>query len=566
MRPKDTLTAYEMLLDTARTFTRAASFEELIDSILTQARRVMGAEACSILLPDDATGELVIHSAQGDAATLLNALRIPRGAGIAGQVFATGKAVNIPDVQSSPHHYKGVDRKTGFITRSMLTVPLLNAGKCVGVLQALNPEGRASFDDRDERVFELAATLAVSALLRLESEKTRMHRAREQQELQLAREIQSSFLPPPMQAFPTGTLWTHYVPANEVGGDFYLAHPVDENRTLFALGDITGKGIPAALTMARTTARIQAMAFLVDHDLGGWVTRLGTELCRDFSAGRFVGITFLLTDAARETVQVCCAGQFAPIYHRGHGWTELPARPQMPIGIIPGLTYTAETFPLQRGDYWLLYSDGVSEARNAAGEELGKEGLLKMLPAGRTAAQLVREVPAAWRAFVGGAAQHDDASYLLLDWRGLPPPAEFEFHCLTEDLHRIRTFIEEWAQHLGYDDVTAGQIVLAVDEATTNVHRYAYFGQPGAIHYRAEAKDGNFVLTLRDFGKPCDPALIKGRELHELRPGGLGSFLLNMVFSTMVHYDPRPDGTLLTLKKPLPEEAAGPETPREASS
>jgi sigma-B regulation protein RsbU (phosphoserine phosphatase) len=552
MRPKDTLTAYEMLLDTARTFTRAASFEDLIDSILTQAKLVLGAEACSILLPDDATGEMVIHSAQGDAATLLNALRIPKGAGIAGQVFATRKAVNIPDVQASPTHYKGVDKRTGFITRSMLTVPLLNGSECRGVLQALNPVERDSFDARDERIFEVAATLAVSALLRLESEQGRMKRAREQQELQLAREIQTSFLPPSVQSFPVANIWTHYVPAHEVGGDFYLVQPLDHGRLLLSLGDITGKGIPAALTMARTTARIQAMAFLLENDLGAWVTRLGTELSRDFSAGRFVGITFLLADPVFGQAQVCCAGQFAPLRHRGHGWTELPARPQMPIGIIPGLNYTAETFPLQRGDYWILYSDGVSEARNPAGEELGKEGLLKLLPSGRTAAQLVREVPAAWRAFVAGAPLHDDSSYLLLDWRGFPPAATFDFHCQTEDLHRIRTFIEEWTQHLGYDDVTAGQIVLAVDEATTNVHRYAYFGRPGAIHYHAAAIDGDFVITLRDFGKPVDPCQIKGRELDELRPGGLGSFLLNMVF-TMVNYEPLEDGTLLTLKKPLPE-------------
>jgi sigma-B regulation protein RsbU (phosphoserine phosphatase) len=158
---------FRALLEVARKMSSAVDFEALLREILISSQEVMCAEAGSIFLPDSDTGELIIHSASGDKAPLLNATRIPKGAGIAGSVYLQGKTVNIKDTRNDPRHYRKVDEKTGFETRAMITSPLLNGERCLGVVQVLNPKGAENFDDEDEEIFEGFAALIASTLVRL---------------------------------------------------------------------------------------------------------------------------------------------------------------------------------------------------------------------------------------------------------------------------------------------------------------------------------------------------------------------------------------------------------------
>ncbi len=547
-RPED---GYTVLLTAARSLMRATDIHALIDSILVRAKAVVRAEACSILLPDPATGELIIHSAQGDAAPVLGATRIPKGAGIAGRAFTEQRTINLSDLASNRDHYKGVDRQTGFVTRSMLTVPLLKGNESLGVLQMLNPEGRDKFGPEDEDLVEGLAALIVTALVRLEENKRLVREAREQEELRLAEEIQAAFLPPPSLRFDPALIETFSQSAKQVGGDFSFAFATPSGAILVGLGDVAGKGIPAALTMARATAKIEALVPFINGDLSGWVRQLNASLSDHLIAGRFIAATFLLADPATDTIQVIAAGQFGPLLGDASGWTEPDVPSQLPLGVFAGFAYTARTFPLRLGQHWLLYSDGIAEARDPAGAEFGREGLLTSLPARLSAPATLDAVTDAWRTFTAGAPQHDDASLLLLHWRGSPPPAELRIDCQTSELCKGRAFVEAWSHYAGFDDLTVGQIVLACDEAATNVHRYAYHHQPGPLTLRATLDDTSLTFTLEDEGCPADPAKIKGRQLDELRPGGLGSFILKATFST-VHYQPKSKGTCLTLKKDLP--------------
>ena len=111
--------------------------------------------------------------------------------------------------------------------------------------------------------------------------------------------------------------------------------------------------------------------------------------------------------------------------------------------------------------------------------------------------------------------------------------------------------MEKWAAFSGYDDVTIGQIVLACDEATTNVLRHGYEKTPGPLSYRAGVDDGWLTIQIVDDAKPVDLSKLQGRELSDLRPGGLGTFIMTQVFDE-VKYEPLTIGTSLTLRKKLP--------------
>ncbi len=511
----------------------------------------MGAQVWSLLLPEPATEALVIHSTDARLNHLAQPLKVPAGQGLAGAVFKSQKNLNLHDAQNDPRHYQGISKQVGFVTRAILTIPLLEDARCLGVLQAINPLDRAYFDEQDEEIFEGFGGLIVGALLRLQAQKREVERVQSEQELSLAREIQDSFLPTGVQKFSSCEVHLKYLPAKMVGGDFYFVHPLADGRLLLGLGDVSGKGVPAALTMAHASGTIQAMKDLVGNDLGAWVKLLNQTLLPDLRAGRFIGLTFLLADPILSTLQICAAGQFPPFRYDGNHWEETTAPHHLPLGISADAHYCSTEAALKRGDFWMLFSDGIPEARNPAGDELTMEEFLKKIPNGFTGEKTVEASIQQWGNFIGGAPQHDDASLLLVTWKGTVPPRELVITCCLETLSAARDFVESWAAFAGYDDVTRGQIVLACDEAVTNVFRHAYEKQPGLLKLMADVASENLTIKIIDAAKPVDASKIKGRNLEDIRPGGLGTFIMSCVFDD-VKYEPQENGTKLTLQKRLP--------------
>ncbi len=548
---EDQLARYKVLMEMARCFGRAMDLQTLIDQILDRSKEVMRAEATTLFLPDHRTGELILHSTDPKMASLPARLRLPMGKGFAGAVFQTKSAINVKDAQSDPRFFRGIAQQVSFETRAMLTIPLLDGACCVGVLQALNPLGRECFDDQDEEIFEGFGGLIANALVRIEAEQQEIELARSRQELQVAREIQDSFLPLPDQKFPCCEVTMNYLPASLIGGDFYSVHALEDRRLLLGLGDVSGKGIPAALTMARATAMIRALVPQLHDDLGAWVSILNKQLAGDLQAGRFIGMTFLFANAAAATLQVCAAGQFAPLHFDGQNWGTFPTANHLPLGIVGDVTYRADSTELKPGDLWLLFSDGIPEGRSLAGEDFTLDRLVSVLRAPESSARPLESLVSKWKEFVNPERQHDDASLLLLDWRGESPPATLEISCSLEKLAQEREFVERWATFAGFDEVTRGQIVLACDEATTNVLRHAYQGRPGPLMIRSELTPNHLTISIIDQAPSVDPARFRGRDLSELRPGGLGTVIIAKVFDE-VEYQTHETGTILRLSKKLP--------------
>ncbi len=555
MSPEEQIQRYKCLLETARCFGRAMDVGTLIDEILDRSKEVIHAQACTLLLPSTDSEDLVLHSTDPRLSARREPLKVPAGQGFAGFVFKNRETLNIADAQADPRHYQPIGQEVGIKTRAIITIPLLDGARCLGVLQALNPQQRDRFDSEDQEIFEGFGGLIVNALLRIEAQRREIDRAQAAQELQLAREIQDSFLPAGVQAFPFARIHLQYSPARLVGGDFYFVHAIGADRLLMGLGDVTGKGVPAALTMARATAIIQALVAQIGADLGEWVTLLNRELARDLKAGRFIGMTFLLADAAASALQICAAGQFPPFHFDGEQWSQSNPSNHLPLGILAEASYQAEKRELKPGARWVLVSDGITEARNRRGEELTPAGFLAMLPAGEDATNTIDQAMRAWRKFVGSAPNHDDASVLLLDWRGLPPPAELNTTCCPENLSLGRDFVERWASYGGYPDVVIGQIVLACDEAVSNIFRHGYGKKPGPLTFEAKIAEASLCFRITDEAKPIDASKIKARDPADVRPGGLGTFIISQVFDE-VTYQPHEIGTVLTLRKKLPASAA----------
>jgi sigma-B regulation protein RsbU (phosphoserine phosphatase) len=552
MRARNPVERYRALLDAARCFGRAMDLTALIDEILRRAEQVMGAEACSLLLPGPNTSELILHSTDPWIANLPEPLRVPPGAGIAGAAYQSKRTINVKDARTDPRHYSNVGSRVGIETRAIVTIPLLDGAACLGVLQALNPRERDSFNAEDEEIFEGFGGLIVNALVRLEAQRREIERAGARPQLLLAQEIQDTFLPPAPSQFPFCQVYHTHLPAQMVSGDFAFVQPAGANRFLLGLGDVCGKGIPAALTMARATAIIEAMAHELQADLGEWVTRLNPLLTRELKGGRFISLVMLLADAEAQSLQICTAGQFPPFHLDGQIWKPCAVPNHLPLGISPTAKYVAAQADLRPGDSWLLFTDGIPETRNRQGDDYTVERFAASLPVGLTAAETLTAAYRAWDNYRDSSAQHDDASLLLLDWRGSPPAPELCTACSLENLVAVRRFVEQWAQFAGFGDTVVGQIVMACDEACTNIFRHGCRQEPGPVRFRVKTANDAFVIQIADDGPPVDVRDIRGRELSDLRPGGLGTFVMTRVFDE-VNYVPRGNGNSLTLRKALPQ-------------
>jgi phosphoserine phosphatase RsbU/P len=240
-------------------------------------------------------------------------------------------------------------------------------------------------------------------------------------DLRIAREIQMGILPADLAAATKGTgLDVHAViePAREVGGDLYEVLRADDDRVVVALGDVSGKGIPAALFMAVTVTVLRTLARqIVEPD--EILRRLNDELAEQNPHGMFVTMQCLVFDLAERRVSFAGAGHHCLAMLS----TDRPPRlacpsSGLPAGLIPHNDITRETLPLASGDTFVLFSDGVSEAMDPGDDFYGEERLLTALAAtsGRRPAEIVTRVMADVRAFTAGAKQSDDITILAAQY------------------------------------------------------------------------------------------------------------------------------------------------------
>ena len=538
---------YRALLLAARNLFSLTSLDDLVENILKYSCTMMQAEACSMFLPDRSTRELVIHSAAGKT-DAINYFRIPWDKGIAGTAFQERKFIRVDDALNDPRLLRVTNAKSGLVTRSMICSPLVDKDECFGVLQALNPIGRPVFTRLDQDIFEGLTNIVTGALIRFDRELKINREAKLAQEMALALEIQKSYLPPEELCLPRSEMRVRYRAARTIGGDFYASIPLPGDRLLAALGDVSGKGIPAALTTAQITTEMHALASLAEKGLEPYVMALNDGLCKRLAAGRFAATTFLLYDPHREMMEVICAGQFEPWRWRNDAWEPVQVPHALALGIFPGQKFTATALPAMPGEKWALFSDGINEGRSPTGEEYGLVRLRESLGSAAHAAEALNRAWIGWENFVDGEHQHDDACLALIL---LKPEANLEISSAPCNCKRARQFIENWALAAGYSDLERGAIVLAADEAVTNIIRHTYQSAPDKpITLSADLADGHLHLRLRDYGPPVDAETLKGRALEDVKPGGLGLHLLKSVF-TVVEHSKLADGNEWHLAKPL---------------
>ena len=240
-------------------------------------------------------------------------------------------------------------------------------------------------------------------------------RARQEQDLAVARTVQTSSLPVVFPDTPEYKVFAKMVTAREVGGDFFDFYPVDSHRVLVLVADVSGKGVPAAMFMMKAKAVLKACVF-ERADLASAVAEANSRLADENQAEMFVTAWVGVLDTRTGGVEYVNAGHNAPLVKRADGSVEwVTCKPSLVLAAMGGVRYASHSLELRPGDSLFLYTDGVTEAVNRAGEFYGDSRLERaMARAGR---EFVTEVEADVAAFVDGAEPFDDITLLALDFK-----------------------------------------------------------------------------------------------------------------------------------------------------
>lgn len=415
-RLQQQLEVYKGLVEVSALINGITESDELLPAILDVARRVMDADAASLfLVTPEGHLDLAIASRQdGPSGPPTQRLIVPRGRGVSGWVLEHGRSLLVPDAYEDPRFYREADKQTGYRTRSILCAPLLRKGREIGVLQVLNPVTRDAFDAADLGAFEAYANLAATAIDKLRTIDRRREQQRIEQELAIARDIQASFLPRTLPSRDGFSFAASYRPAQQVGGDFYDVVEIEPGHFFFVIGDVSGKGMPAALLMAQAVSTLRLILrpqLSPATALARWNEMIYGSTIR----GMFITALLGRIDAPDCTVEFASAGHSSPLIVRVGGTVEeidVPGSP--PLGILPNRTSLSHTCRLGPGEWIVSYTDGLSESFDGQRRALDGAGIRGLLARSFSAPQeIVDTLLRGEEQHRGEADPHDDLTTLV---------------------------------------------------------------------------------------------------------------------------------------------------------
>ena len=370
-------------------------------------------------------------------------------------------------------------------------------------------------------------------------------------ELQIASDIQMSMIPksfPPYPARGEVDMFANVLPAKEVGGDFYDFY-IRENRLFFCIGDVSGKGVPASLVMAVTRSLFRTVSA---HEMSPQriVTAMNNSMADMNESNMFVTLFCGVLDLGSGHLRYCNAGHNAPVLV-GEGRPRfLHVNPNLPLGVMPDMTFEEQEVDLPTGTGIFTYTDGLNEAENPEHELFGNERLLAALKYGLDSHKQLAVIRERIAEFVADAPQSDDLTMLYIRYMNIENKEETERHLILhndiQQIPQLAEFVEAVADAAKLDVGLTMSLNLALEEAVSNVIMYAYpRGSDGLVDVEAVIRKNEVEFIITDSGKPFDPTASPEADTTlgvEDRPiGGLGIFLVKNIMD-VVEYERSKDG------------------------
>jgi phosphoserine phosphatase RsbU/P len=403
-----------LLYDVSRELTSILDREELLRRVAQRVKKIVNYHVFSVMLWNESAQmlESVFGMRYGDS--IPTRLRLPLHQGITGTSAGERRTIRVADTRNDPRY---VQCEIDVCVRSELVVPLLLQDRLIGVLDLESTDPNAFTAEHEQMLATLGSYIAIALENARLYEQARETERRLQGDLATAREIQRSLLPTGAREVPGLDLAAAYVPARELGGDFYDFLPYGQGRLGMVLGDVSGKGTAAALFASLAIGIIRE--HIVDHPCppAEMLTMLNTRLHAARLESRFIATVFSIYDAGTRRLTVANAGGPYPLLVRD-GAVQSVRVSGIPLGLFPDTQYEEAILDLVPGDLLLFASDGILESANADQEEFGFDRLSSVLNAlspRQTSAEIAASILAATDDYSGtDTAPFDDRTLLVL--------------------------------------------------------------------------------------------------------------------------------------------------------
>jgi phosphoserine phosphatase RsbU/P len=398
-----------LLNEIARELTSILNLDELLKRIAELLSRLIDYQMFSILLLD-ATGEKLQHRfAQRFEERLHLKHDIPLGRGVVGYAAEAKEAVLVPDVDKSSRYIA-----TNPETRSELAVPLIYQEKVIGVLDLEHTKRGYFTDDHKRTLTTLAAQLAIAIENARLYEQIARQEQRLERDLALARELQFRLLPQSLPKMQNLDVEAKFVPARAIGGDLYDFVPYSLSRLGIAVGDVSGKGAPAAIYAALVSGILRSHA-PIEPGPAEMLSAVNLSLAERRIAAQFVSIIYAVWDDEQRTLLVANSGLPQPI-HFHDGKVELIQAAGLPLGLFDEVDYDEFSFKAKPGDLFVFYSDGILDARNRHGQSFGQERVEAIVSAcaSKSADCVVTEIFKAVTEHAAGVEAFDDQTVVAI--------------------------------------------------------------------------------------------------------------------------------------------------------
>jgi sigma-B regulation protein RsbU (phosphoserine phosphatase) len=414
-----TIDKLRMLLDITKKISRSLDLQEVLNLVM---------DTLDSLIPYDAAGIFVLQcmdkalvpegeepctfkseAVRGYDIDELQDLHLKLGEGFIGSVAISGEPIISHDVRDDPVYVNARDR-----TRSEMVAPIISNDEVIGVFDLESDELNAYSDD-DLQVLMLLASQVAIIIEKVMLHEQLIEKKRLEGQLEVARQVQLALLPASDPELAGFDISAYNFPTEEVSGDYYDWVRIYDDQIGIVIADVAGKGVPAALLMAFLRASLRAATHI------GYATHISMSkvnylLWESIERNQFVTAFYGILDAKNRTLSYSNAGHNPPILISANGTSRMIKRGELPLGMFRDTRFHEYYLSFEPGDVLVLYTDGVTEAQNPAGEEFGRERLLEAAKAAYElpAREMIASIEMAVLAWTAGHGANDDVTFFII--------------------------------------------------------------------------------------------------------------------------------------------------------
>lgn len=397
------------VLEITRNLAAATDLPKVLAKVLDSLFKIfIQADRGFVVLKDANTGALIPKAVRYRRGDDSDSIRVSRT--IINQVMESKEAVLSADA-AGDSRFDGSQSIADFRIRSMMCAPLIDtAGTALGIIQIDTLDQRSRFQASDLDVLAGVAFQAAFAVENAQLHEADLKKQAFERDLDLAHEVQQGFLPDAPPQLEGYEFYDMYEAANQIGGDYFDYVLLPDGKMAIVLGDVAGKGMPAALLMAKLSADVR-YSLASTTDLTSAINRLSAGFSRNDWQDRFVTLVAVVLDPVKHDVTIVNAGHMSPYWRRTDGSIEKIGEEEkgMPLGVAPGVDYEAAKLKLAPGEILTIYTDGINEAMNVDNQLYGYDRIIAQLKSkSAKPSELGKAILDDVKKFVGTRSQTDD--------------------------------------------------------------------------------------------------------------------------------------------------------------